>query len=77
MSAMTGDIVIMPIIDNAIVPSSLKPRSNSLPKPKRLPKMRSIAAIIEKIDTTTDIRFIISPTKPLQQTQYQLGHIVQ
>ena len=55
---MAGVIISIPAIERVIVPRSMKPFSNSLPRPNLLPKMRSSAARSENITIIIETKFI-------------------
>ena len=62
-------MTIIPIIESAITPKSIKPFSNSFPSPSLLPKMRSMAPSAEKQSITTVIAFIVNSS--LQAEAYK------
>ena len=57
-SAITGERTIIPIIERAIVPSRLKPRSNSAPSPSLFPNILSSAPIAAHTSIIIDRAFI-------------------
>jgi hypothetical protein len=57
--AITGEITIIPIIERQMLPRSINPFSNSFPRPRRFPQMRSRAPSKEKTSIISDIIFIL------------------